>query len=62
MAGAFLLACGEAATPRAAVEMLRAARPSIIIRPQALRALQDYHQVREPVEAIEMGCELIVNG
>jgi len=62
IAGAFLLASGEAATPRAAVEMLRAARPSIIIRPEALQALQDYHQVREPVESIEMGCELIVHG
>jgi protein-tyrosine phosphatase len=42
IAGAFLLASGQSDDAQAAVEMLRAARPSIVIRPEALDAIQSF--------------------
>jgi protein-tyrosine phosphatase/membrane-associated phospholipid phosphatase len=49
--GAYLLSSGQAATAEAAIELLRAARPSIVIRPEALQALQQFEQAH----AREMG-------
>jgi protein-tyrosine phosphatase/membrane-associated phospholipid phosphatase len=40
--GAYLLASGQATTMREAVELLRAARPSIVIRPEAIKALRAF--------------------
>jgi hypothetical protein len=40
--GAYLLECGYAANVDEALEILRLARPSIIVRPEALRALADF--------------------
>jgi hypothetical protein len=42
IAGAYLLASGQSDSPLAAVQMLRAARPSIVIRPEALHAIQSF--------------------
>ena len=40
--GAYLLASGQAATVDEAVEILREARPSIVIRPEAMEALRAF--------------------
>ncbi len=42
--GAYLLASGQARTVEAAVETLRATRPSIVVRPEATAALQAFAQ------------------
>jgi phosphatidylglycerophosphate synthase/membrane-associated phospholipid phosphatase len=42
--GAYLLASGRAATTADAVAVLRQARPSIVIRPEALRALRGFER------------------
>jgi membrane-associated phospholipid phosphatase len=42
VAGAYLLAAERAQTAEQAMAMLRAARPSIVIRPEAAQALRDY--------------------
>ena len=42
IAGAYLLASGQSANAWAAVERLRAARPSMVIRPEALDAIQSF--------------------
>jgi membrane-associated phospholipid phosphatase len=42
VAGAYLLAMGKATSVREALEMLRAARPGIVVRPEAERALHDF--------------------
>ena len=62
IAGAYLLASGEAATPRAAIEMLRRARPTIVIRPEALRAIHGYHKVCDAAESTDAGYALMANG
>ncbi len=41
-AGAYLMAAGHAPNAEAAVQMLRSARPHIIIRPEIINALHDY--------------------
>ena len=40
--GAYLLASGAAASAEEAIARLRAVRPSIVIRPEAVAALQGY--------------------
>jgi predicted protein tyrosine phosphatase/membrane-associated phospholipid phosphatase len=42
VAGGYLLATGEVANVEEAVAMLKQARPPIVIRPEAMRALADY--------------------
>jgi len=42
--GAYLLAAREARNVEEAVSMLRAARPRIVIRPEAMRALREYSE------------------
>src|SRR6185295_15369556 len=42
IAGAFLLATGRAKTVEEAVAAMRAVRPSMVIRPEAIRALHEY--------------------
>jgi predicted protein tyrosine phosphatase len=46
VAGAYLLASGRAATVEEAVARLRRARPSIIVRPEALAALRTFERGR----------------
>jgi protein-tyrosine phosphatase len=41
--GAWLIEAGLAATPVDAVAMLRAVRPSLVVRPEAFAALQTFH-------------------
>jgi protein-tyrosine phosphatase len=48
VAGAYLLASGEAATADEAVARLRQVRPSIIVRPEAMAALRAFARDREP--------------
>jgi protein-tyrosine phosphatase/membrane-associated phospholipid phosphatase len=43
VAGAYLLADGKAHTVESALAMLRKARPTIVIRPEAMKALDDFH-------------------
>lgn len=50
VAGAYLLASGQAGTVEQALAMLRAARPAIVIRPEALNAMRAYAGCL-PVEA-----------
>jgi predicted protein tyrosine phosphatase/membrane-associated phospholipid phosphatase len=45
--GAYLLASGKASTPDQAIKLLRKARPSIVIRPEVLSALQAF-SVHQP--------------
>lgn len=45
--GAYLLASGQAKTVAQAITILRAARPTIVIRPEALAALHDFHAARQ---------------
>jgi protein-tyrosine phosphatase len=47
VAGAYLLATREAATATEAIERLRAVRPSIVIRPEAVKALRLFVQRRD---------------
>jgi protein-tyrosine phosphatase/membrane-associated phospholipid phosphatase len=42
IAGAYLLSTGAAKTAEESAAMLRAARPTIVIRPEAMRAIEDY--------------------
>lgn len=42
--GAYLLSKGDAATPQVVADILRSARPSIVIRPEAMKALNDYSE------------------
>ncbi|HEX4343739.1 MAG TPA: phosphatase PAP2/dual specificity phosphatase family protein [Verrucomicrobiae bacterium] len=44
--GAYLLASGQTTTVEQTVAMLKSARPSIIIRPEAIKALQEFSQTR----------------
>lgn len=44
VAGAFLLACGEAETADEAIQRLRAARPSMVIRPEAAAAIRAFEK------------------
>ena len=55
IAGAYLLASGRACTAAAAVEMLRRARPSIIIRPEAMKALEEYAAMRQATPVLLAG-------
>jgi len=43
--GAYLLKSGQAPTVDAAVEMIRRARPSVVVRPEIWQALGDYRRV-----------------
>ena len=43
IAGAYLLACGKANTVDKALSELRRARPSLIVRPEVIAALNEYH-------------------
>jgi protein-tyrosine phosphatase/membrane-associated phospholipid phosphatase len=47
--GAYLLAGGKAATAQEAVTVLRRARPSIVVRPEALAALNTFEAATLPV-------------
>ncbi|MGA2231056.1 MAG: phosphatase PAP2/dual specificity phosphatase family protein [Tepidisphaeraceae bacterium] len=47
IAGAYLIDSGEAETARDALAMLRRARPSIIVRPEAVKALENFQIRRE---------------
>jgi protein-tyrosine phosphatase/membrane-associated phospholipid phosphatase len=47
VAGAYLLATGEAATAEEAVERLRRVRPSIVVRPEAMAALRAFARTRK---------------
>jgi membrane-associated phospholipid phosphatase len=47
VAGCYLLASGVADSPEQAIAMLRAARPSIIIRPEAERAIRNFRGIGE---------------
>jgi hypothetical protein len=42
VAGAYLIACGEANSVDEAIARLRSVRPRIVIRPEVIRALHDY--------------------
>jgi protein-tyrosine phosphatase/membrane-associated phospholipid phosphatase len=48
IAGAYLLASGRADTVEAAIAAMRRARPSMIVRPEALNALRDYFRRHAP--------------
>jgi protein phosphatase len=54
VAGAYLLASGQAATAEGAADLLRRARPSVVFRPEALEALRDFERTEDissfPVE------------
>ena len=45
--GAWLLASGQASTVEQAIVQLRTARPTMVIRPEALAALKAFHAVRQ---------------
>jgi protein-tyrosine phosphatase len=49
-AGAYLLAGGKSRTAEEAVSLLRQARPSIIVRPEALAALRDFERIVSQTE------------
>jgi protein-tyrosine phosphatase/membrane-associated phospholipid phosphatase len=58
VAGAYLLATGQAATVEEAVARLRTARPSIVIRPEALEALREFARRRSAAVVAESAADL----
>jgi protein-tyrosine phosphatase len=55
VAGAYLLSRHQAATVDEAVARLRAVRPSIIIRPEAVEALRDFAQREDDAAGLDRG-------
>ena len=48
--GAYLLATGQAADAQSAITLLRQARPTIVVRPEAQQALEQFAADRRPVD------------
>jgi membrane-associated phospholipid phosphatase len=61
VAGAYLIATGEASTAEQAVQLLRAARPSIIIRPEASAALKQFEKTHKIDPVVLSGCAAIMS-